>query len=126
MTYCPLLKYRKYKPHFHWKTTLTTPQQPGHFAARRGQSHLMQWLNWLNRADSGPVTISNQTVSRAPPLPGVAGNVLVIHERIFLTQISSFVAGRDSRATETHHDIHLSPSGDSGSSGSPAGLRCRQ
>jgi len=25
----------------------------------------MQWLSWLNQPDSGPVTLSNQTVSRA-------------------------------------------------------------
>jgi hypothetical protein len=105
------LVLRKYKPRFHWTTTLTIPKQPGHFTARRSQFHLMQWSN---RRGSGPVTISNQTVSRAPPLPGVARNVLVIHERIFLTQISSFVAGGNSRATGTHHDIHLSPSGGRG------------
>jgi hypothetical protein len=72
----------------------------------------MQRLSWLNRPDSGPVTLSNHSVSRAPPLPRVAGNVLVFPERFFLTQISAFAAGRDSRATATHPGIHLFPSGE--------------
>ena len=72
------------------------------------------------------MSLSNHTDGRAPPLSGVAGNVLVFPERFFLTQISAFAAGRDSRATATHLGIHLFPSGDSGSSGSPPGLRCRQ
>ena len=46
-------------------------------------------------------------------MPGVAGNVLILPERIFLTRISSFAAGRDSRTTETHPGIHLFPPGDS-------------
>ena len=57
------------------------------------------------------MTLSNQTVSRAPPLPGVAVNVLVLLERIFLTRISAFAAGRDSRATEPHPGMHPFPSG---------------
>jgi len=56
-------------------------------------------------------------------LLGIVGNVLVLVKRILLTQICSFVAGRDSRAIGTHPGIHLFPSGDSGSSGSPPGVR---
>jgi len=100
--------------------------QSGHFAARRSQSHLMWWLNWANRPNPGPVTLSNQTASRAPPFPGVPGNVLVLPERISLTQRSASEVSGDSRATDTHPGVHLFPSSDSGSSGSPRGLRCRQ
>lgn len=35
-------EYRKYKPHFRRKTTLTTPQTPGQFTASSSQSQRMQ------------------------------------------------------------------------------------
>jgi len=59
----------------------------------------MQWFNRRNRPDFGPVIRSNSTGTRASPLPGVVGNVLGLHERILLSRIRSFVAGRNSQVT---------------------------
>ena len=80
----------------------------------------MRWLNRRNRPDSGPAIRPNQTDSRAPPLPGVLGNVLVLLEPIFPNRITSFVAGRGSPVTEPHPGIRPFPSGEPGSSGGPA------
>ena len=37
------------------KTTLTTPNQPGHFAAGGSQSQLVRWRNRRHGLDFGPV-----------------------------------------------------------------------
>ncbi|MEA3242761.1 MAG: class II glutamine amidotransferase, partial [Pseudomonadota bacterium] len=45
----PRISIGSINPIFTEKPPPPTPNQPGQFAARRSQSHLMQWLSWLNR-----------------------------------------------------------------------------
>ena len=60
----------------------------------------MRRPNRRKRPDFNPVIRPKQNTSRAPPLPGVIGNVLMFYKRFFMSRIGSFVAGRGSQVTE--------------------------
>lgn len=104
-------EYRKYKIPFSLKNQPAHPEATQTFRGHVSSISADAVAQPATRPDFNPVIRLNQTASRAPPLPGVIGNVLLFYERIFLSRMWSFVAGRGSRVTESRPGIRPFPSG---------------